>query len=294
MNWKLNNQIIVQGTDNFHQMLKCINQMKSYGVEVLAAISSGHPLIALEEIPIFDLVEEAIQKIGTVETSIIFASSEQVLDVCLEAIAAGIKQLIIITAKIPPLDTIKLSKIAKLNHIFILGPGSAGIIIPQKLCLGTLQPEYFSLGNVGIISYGQSLIYEVAWILNQAQMGQSLAISLGQDKIIDSSLLHWLEILNQDQATEVIIVIQTAQDIDYSSLELMSQSISKPVICYIYGSQTPKGKVFRQGVEILNNHLSHSLPDIYSFRKTISNVKKLGLTLTQNPSEIPQLIQKFL
>jgi succinyl-CoA synthetase alpha subunit len=159
MNWKFDSQIIIQGIAESDRVLEYISQMKACGVEVLAGISSGEGVVTPKEIPIFDLVEDAIREVGTIETSMIFAAPHQVLDVSLEAIASGIKQLIIVTPKIPPLDTIKLLEIAEINNISILGPGSSGIIIPEKLCLGTLQSEYFKAGNVGIIGYGKALIY---------------------------------------------------------------------------------------------------------------------------------------
>jgi succinyl-CoA synthetase alpha subunit len=294
MNWKFHSQIIIQGIAESNQVWQYIAQMKAYGVEVLAGVSSGERVVSLEEIPIFDLVEDAIKAVGAVETSMIFASPYQVLDASLEAIASGIKQLMIVTSRIPPLDTIKLLKIAQANNILILGPGSAGIIIPEKLGLGTLQFEYFSLGNVGIIGYSKALIYEVVWALNKAEIGQSFAIALGQDKIIGSNLIQWLELLNEDDSTEVIVLIQSAQDIDYYSLEFVGQSTTKPVICYIFGLQTPTDKVFRQGVDILNNHLSNSIPATDSYRKMIANIKKSGITLANNLAEIPQLIQQVL
>jgi succinyl-CoA synthetase alpha subunit len=295
MSWKFDSRIIIQGIAESDRVSEYISQMKACGVEVLAGVSSGEQAVTLEAIPIFDLVEDAIREVGTIETSIIFAAPYQVLDVSLEAIASGIKQLIIVTPKIPPLDTIKLLKIARANHVSILGPGSSGIIIPEKLCLGTLRSEYFQAGNVGIISYGQALIYEVAWALKQAKMGQSMAISLGEDKLIGSNLISWLKLLNEDDSTKIIVLIQSAQDIDYSSLEFVTNSMNKPVICYLFGSQTPTERVFRQGVDILNNHLSNFVLATYSYRKMMANLKKTGtITIANNPAKITQLIEQLL
>jgi succinyl-CoA synthetase alpha subunit len=295
MSWKFDSRIIIQGIAESDRVSEYISQMKACGVEVLVGINSGEGVVTPIEIPIFDLVEDAIKEVGTIETSIIFAAPYQVLDVSLEAIASGVKQLIIVTPKIPPLDTIKLLKIAQANNISILGPGSSGIMIPEKLCLGTLQSEYFQAGNVGIIGYGKALIYEVAWVLNQVEMGQSMAISLGEDRIISFNLIQWLNLLDEDDATKAIVLIQSAQDIDHSSLEFVAKSMNKPVIYYVVGSQTPREQVFRQGVDILNNHLSSSVPATYSYRKMIASLKKTGtVIIANNPSEIPQLVKQIL
>ncbi|WP_144870283.1 succinate--CoA ligase subunit alpha [Hyella patelloides] len=293
MNWNFQYPIILQGTAK-PTWLQYISQMEAYGVDVVARVSGGYQVTKKEKTPIFNLVEDAIQAVGEIGTSMIFAPPDQVLDASLEAIASGIKQLIIITPHVPPLDTVELLKVAQAHNIAILGPGSSGITIPEKYCLGTLQPQYFRPGNVGIISYGKALLYEVAWALNEAKMGQSWGISLGQDKIICSHLVQWLKILDEDDSTEAIVLIQSAQDIDYDALEFLSEFTTKPVICYVIGSQTPTDKVFRQGIDILNNHLSNSIPATNSYRKTITTIKKFGAIVANKPSEIPQLVNQAL
>ena len=293
MNWKFHSPTIVQGIAQPH-VLSYISTMKSHGSDLVAGISGGQKVVTTKEIPIFNLVEDAIEAMGQIETSIIFADPYQVLDVSLEAIASGVKQLIIITPNVPPLDTIELLKSAKINKISILGPGSSGLIIPDKCCLGTLEQKYFCPGNVGIIGYGKLLIYEVIWELKSAEIGQSLAISLGKDQITCSNLVSWLKILNEDDSTEVIVLIQLAQDIDYDALKLLAKSTTKPVICYVAGSQTPADKLFRDGVAILKNHLSNSIPASDSYKKMISTIKKSGAIVANKPSEIPQLVEQVL
>lgn len=293
MNWKFHNSIMIQGIAE-PQIFKYASQMETCGIKIVAGASSGYGITSTEAIPIFDLVEEAIQEIGEIKTSVIFAPPNRVLDVATEAIASRIEQLVIVTPDVTPLDTIELLKRAKANNTLVLGPGSSGIMIPEKYSLGILQPQYFATGNVGIIGYTQTPIYEVAWALNKAQIGQSIAIALGENKIANSEVVQWLKMLDEDDSTEVIILIQLAQDISDKALEFVSEAISKPVICYIVGSQTPAEKVFRNSIDILNNHLSNSIPATNSYQQIVTTIGKIGVMVANKPSDIPRLIKGIL
>ena len=293
MNWNFHHPIIVQGTTKL-EYLPYISQMKVYGVDVVAGVSIGYQKTDTEEIPIFDLVENAIREIGFIGTSIICVPYDRVLDASLEAIASGIKQLIIATPDIPPLDTVKLLKAAENNDVLLLGPGSSGIIALDRYCLGTMQPQHFKAGNVGLIGYGETLLYEVAWALNEADLGQSIVVSLGKDKMICSHLSEWIAILEQDEATKTIVLIQYAQDIDPTALELLSRSISKPIIYYIVGSHTPQDRTLRKGADILHHHLSNSIPATSSYRQAIDIVEHSDTTIVNRPTEIAKAINQIL
>ena len=290
MNWKFDNSIMIQGIAE-PQIYKYVNRMTNYGVKIVAGVSSGYEMTETDAIPIFDLVEEAIEEIGAIKTSIIFAPGDRVLDVATEAIASGIEQLVIVSSDVAPLDTIELLKRAKVNNTLILGPGSEGIIVPEKCFLGTLQPQYFRAGKVGIIGYSPASIYEVAWALNKAQIGQSKAIALGNNKIANINVVQWLKILDEDDSTEVIVLIQLAQDINYKALEFIANAVSKPVICYLIGLQTPTDKIFRDSLDILKNHLSNSIPVTNSYKQIVTAIKKTGAIVADKPSKISQLVE---
>jgi len=291
--WKFHEPIIIQGVDEF-QLAACIDFYRLHQVEVLAVVGQGLDVLEINQVPAFNLVEDAINLVGRTVTTIICTKPYQALDAALEAIASGLKQLMIETPNCPPLDTIKLLKVAKANKVLVLGPGSFGIIKPEQFCLGKLQSQVFQAGRVGIVGYGKALIYEVAWALNQAKIGQSWGISLGQDKVLGLEALFWLKMLNQDPDTDAIILIQQAQDIDDQVLESLSEFITKPIICYVAGLKTPADKFFRNSTEVLLNHLSNSIPANNYSKKIISIIKKAGLIIADHPAMIPNIVVKAL
>ena len=137
---QLDSRVLIQGIDN-PLALAAIGRMQTYGPKIAGIVSAGQGGQELGDLPMFDLVEQAQSVLGPIETSLIFVSAYQVLDAALEAIAAGIPQLIVITRGVPPLDMIRLLRQASISNTLVLGTGSAGIIIPDRLLLGIYQPQ---------------------------------------------------------------------------------------------------------------------------------------------------------
>jgi len=292
MNWFPPSKVIIQGIAEY-QAAFCAIQMKAYGTDIVAGVSPGNGGTEVSGIPVFDLVEQVQAQVDQIDISLIFVDSFQVLDAAKEAIAAGIRRLIIFTPRVPPLDTIELIKCAHETDTLILGPGSHGIVIPQQVWLGNLHPQYFQPGQVGIITSSRHLCYEVAAELNTANLGQSIIVSLGNDRIIGSSLPHWLSVLNEDPQTKVIVSIgQNINEIEEITAYSKNHGYDKPVIFYLAGLKAPQEKVYRDATTIISNHLSASIPVINRDRQKTSKLKKIGIKVAKKPSEIPTLIKR--
>lgn len=292
MNWFTPNKVIIQGIAEY-QATFCAVQMKAYGTDIVAGVSPGNGGTEVSGIPVFDLVEQVEAEIGKIDISLIFVDSFQVLDAAIEAIAAGIRRIIIFTPRVPPLDSIKLIKRAQETDTLILGPGSHGIVIPQQVWLGNLQPQFYQPGSVGLITASRHLCYEVAAELNAVNLGQSIVVSLGSDRIVSSSFAHWLSVLNEDPNTQVIVSIgQRINEIEEITAHSKNRGYDKPVIFYLAGLKAPQEKVYCDAVTIISNHLSASIPVVNRDRQTTNRLKKIGIKVAKKPSEIPILIQQ--
>lgn len=294
MNWSPPNKVIIQGITESQAAFYAV-QMKAYGTDIVAGVSPGQGGTEVGNIPVFDLVEQVLTLVEVIDISLIFVHPCQVLDAAVEAIAAGIRRIIILTPGVPPLDTIELIKCAEANDTLILGPGSHGVIIPEQVWLGKLQPQFYQPGSVGLITSSQYLSYEVAAELNQADMGQSIVVSLGQERIVSSNLFQWLSILNEDPNTKVIVSIgQSINETEEITTYCKNHGYDKPIVVYIAGLKAPQDKVFRDAVTIISNHLSASIPVVNRDQQTISKLKKVGIKVAKKPSDIPKIIQKAL
>ena len=294
MQWKLPDRVIIQGI-NKSDAAYHMAAMKAQGTKVVAIINAGNGGEEIEEIPVFDLVEEAVAKLGKIDATLICASPYQVLDAAREAIAAAIKFVVILTPGIPPLDMVSLQQKALVNDTLILGAESKGILIPEQMCLGALQPQFYQPGNVAIVSYSEHLADEVALELNIAGMGQSIVVHLGNEAILGSTYQQWLSILNEDKNTEAIVLIGQPDYYQEQAAAYYSDAdINKPVIAYLAGLYTPRERHFFDATTIIANRLSYSVPSVNTDKQALAALKKAGIEVAKRPSEIPQLLQKVL
>jgi succinyl-CoA synthetase alpha subunit len=294
MKWQAQSKILLQG---IHHPLSAIyiEQMRRYGTQLVAGVSAGHGGEKIADLPVFDLIEEAIAAVGEVDMSVILNPSYRVLDASLEAIAAGIRQLVIVSAGVPPLDMIQLLRKAEETHTFILGSGSQGLLIPDQFCVGTLNPDYYRAGPIGMISHCDILTDDIAQQLTRKGLGQSLVVSIGTDGLMGSNLEQWLQILEEDEHTEAIILLgQPNSDGEMRAADYIASAIEKPVIAYLPGCHATLNKNFSDSLTIIANQLSHAVSELNSIQQTIMAFQKAEIPLAQRPWDIPNYLEVVL
>jgi succinyl-CoA synthetase alpha subunit len=263
--------------------------MKQQGAPIVAGIGSRGILI--EDIPIYDLVEQAIRAEGELDLSLIFVNSYQVLDAALEAMINGIKQIIIFSAGVPPLDMFKLLKTAKTLGVVILGPGSQGLLIPDRLHLGLHQIQYYKAGSLGIVSRVDRLINEIARILSKHEIGQSLCVCLGRDRILASPFEKWLDILAKDDQTETILLLGRAYEPEeIKAIEYLEREVQKPAIVYLAGLESPIDRtIWTQ----FSSYLLNSVPPDNTQNLWLEQLTNLKTPIIQSIQDIPQAIREL-
>ena len=286
-------RILVQGADN-PLALAAISRMQACGTKIVGLTIAGKGGQQLGNLPIFDLVEQAQAALGPIETSLIFGPAYDVLDAALEAIAAGIPQLIIVTRGVPPLDTIRLLRQASITNTLILGSGSAGIIIPDQLLLGIYQPQLFSPGKVAIISRNQSLTAEIASELNQANLGQSIVIHIGSDPLVGSSCRLWLEWLQSDPLTESIVLVgDICWDSEAATAAYLLVQQGKPVVAYLAGIHASTPHPLTDAAIVLSHTLSKPIHHADTIQQRLDTYKRAKIPVAKKIGQIPQLLKKL-
>lgn len=292
MNLKPKSKVLIQGIT---ESLAAIHaaQMIAYGTNIVAAVNPGDTSRTLHDIPVFDLVEQAVAEIGAIDTTLIFVSAYQVLDAALEAIAAGIRQIIIVSAGMPPLDMVHLLHKAEATETLVVGPNTPGIIVPGKILLGTHASEFYTPGPVGIVSRSTTLTYEIILELTKVGLGQSISISIGSDAIVGSSFIQWLQILDEDETTEAIVLVgEPGGNSEEATARYIKEAIDKPVIAYVAGRQAPTGR-----------HWGHTGTlaavvgrgaNVGTAQCKIEAFKEVKVPVAERPSEIPELVKKAL
>src|SRR6185295_7665355 len=105
-------------------------QCLEYGTKMVGGVTPGKGGSKSEHnLPIFNTVEQAVRDTGA-NCSMIFVPPPAAADSAMEAAAAGIKMIVLITEGIPTLDMVKAKKFIAECGATLLGPNCPGIITP--------------------------------------------------------------------------------------------------------------------------------------------------------------------
>jgi succinyl-CoA synthetase alpha subunit len=295
MNFHGNTRVLVQG---IHEPLGSTHTvlMQAYGTKILAGVSPGRGGQTFADIPVFDTVDQAIEAVGMVDSTVIFAQPYQVMDETLEAIAAGIRQVVMISDGVPPMDIVRLIRKAEMTETLLVGPTCPGVIVPNEILLGTHPTEFYTPGSIGIISRSGTLTYEIAWELTQAQMGQSIVVSIGGDYVVGSSFQQWLQILEEDERTEVIVLVgEIGGDSEEVAAHYIAETIDKPVVAYIAGHTAPRGQPMGHTSAIITAQTTNiQIQDVGTVASKVAAFEQAGVPVATRPSELPNLIRRVL
>jgi succinyl-CoA synthetase alpha subunit len=294
MNFSSNSNVLIQGiTDPLGQIYA--PRMQTYGTRVVAGVDPGQGGQTVQGIAVYDMVEQAVKDVGTIDISVLFVPPYSVLDAALEARAAGIRQLIIITEGVPPLDMVHLLRHAEATETLVIGPNGPGIIVPGQLLLGIHPPSFYQVGSVGIVSRSGTLTYEIAWELTQAGLGQSIVVGIGGDRIVGSSFQQWLQILEEDDRTEVIVLIgEIGGDSEEIAAQYIAEVIDKPVVAYLAGRTISKGQPMGHAGAIIASLIAEIGTDIGTAESKLAAFKQAKIPVADRPSQVPDWVKKAM
>lgn len=222
-------------------------------VEVVAGVSPGRYGQEVMGVPVFDKVSEAVGK-HPADLSVIFVPKNAVLQAAIEAVEAGIPDIIIVTGEIPVTETIKIKTSAEKKGAMVIGPGSAGVLVPGVGKVGTLSNEYVLNGDVAVIGRTKGNEKKLCQSLYKEEIGESVIVSLGGDDIIGSGFTDILELFAEDEKTQIVVIggENTGRLEEDAARYIQEQAFAKPVIAYIFDKEknpataAEKEKMFRE------------------------------------------------
>lgn len=234
-------RVVVQGITGkegtFHT-----RQMLNYGTVVAAGMTPGKGGQEVEGVPVFNSVQEAVEKEG-VNASCIFVPPLQAADAVMEAASAGLEVIVCITEGIPALDMVKVAGFLKDKNCVLIGPNCPGIISPGKTKVGIMPGPIHRPGHVGVISRSGTLTYEVVDQLTRAGLGQSTCIGIGGDAIIGTTFIDHLKRFHEDLETKGVVIIgEIGGSAEEEAADYVCNGFSKPVVAFIAGQTAPPEK----------------------------------------------------
>ena len=201
-------RLVVQGMSGsaggFHA-----RQMVEYGTRVVAGVTPGRggsKVAGLEQVPMYDSVDEAVQHAGA-NTSVIYVPPPFAADAMMEAADAGIKLVVCITEGVPVLDMTKVYPFVKERGARLLGPNCPGLISPGQSKVGIIPGRICTPGPVGLVSRSGTLTYEVVYHLTRNGMGQTTCVGIGGDPINGTNFIDCLDAFEKDPDTKAIVMI---------------------------------------------------------------------------------------
>ncbi|MFQ6082362.1 MAG: CoA-binding protein [Candidatus Aminicenantia bacterium] len=286
-------KVIVQGITGREGQIRT-KLMKEYGTNVVAGVTPGKGGGEVFGIPVFDSVEEAREKVGPLDISVIFVPAPLVKEAALEAIEAGVKLLVLIPDRVPIYDVLEVAQVARQKGATFVGPNTLGVLSPGKAVLGMiggraqLAHEWFKPGFIGVSSRSGGITSAISYYLTQAGLGQSTVIHVGGDAVVGLSHPEVMKLFEQDDQTKMMVMfgeIGTSQEERVAEL-MEREEITKPIIAFIGGKAAKSGTRFSHAGAIVEGTQG-------SYQSKVSRLKKAGAYVVNSFMDIPQKALKL-
>jgi succinyl-CoA synthetase alpha subunit len=237
-----NTRLVVQGITGqegqFHTR-SCI----AYGTNVVAGVTPGKGGQKMDDVPIFNSVQEARDKTGC-NASMILVPPPFAADAIMEAADAGVELVVCITEGVPVLDMMKVKNYLATKATRLIGPNCPGIITPGECKIGIMPgPMHKPGGPFGVVSRSGTLTYEVVHQLTQVGFGQTTCIGIGGDPINGTNFIDCLTAFNADPDTKAVVMVgEIGGNAEEDACEWIKANMKKPVFGFIAGLTAPPGR----------------------------------------------------
>ncbi len=281
-----NTRLAVQGITgkdgSFHTQ-----QCKAYGTKVVAGITPGKGGTLHDGIPIFNTVEEAVEKEGA-NATVIFVPPPFAADAIMEAATAGVSLIVCITEGIPTLDMVRAMTLISRSKSRLIGPNCPGIISPGKCKIGIMPGQVFKEGNVGVVSRSGTLTYEAVHQLSGRKIGQSTCIGIGGDPVIGTNFIDALTLFNNDPETKAVVMVgEIGGSAEEEAAQYIKENMKKPVVGFIAGRTAPPGRRMGHAGAIISGGKGTAA-------EKIEAMQKCGIHVVLSPADIGEAMAKLI
>ncbi|MEE8367878.1 MAG: succinate--CoA ligase subunit alpha [Thermoanaerobaculia bacterium] len=279
-------RLVVQGITgkegNFHA-LGC----RAYGTEVVAGVTPGKGGQTVDEIPVFDSVEEA-RTATDCNASMIFVPPPFAADAIMEAAAAGIELIVCITEGIPVADMLRVKAFLKTCSTRLIGPNCPGVISPGFGKIGIMPGHIHRQGRVGVISRSGTLTYEAVWQLTNLGLGQSTGVGIGGDSINGTSFIDALSAFAADPVTEAVVLIgEIGGTAEEQAAGWIKDNFDRPVVSFIAGQTAPPGRRMGHAGAIVAGGKGTAAEKMAALRDA-------GIAVVESPADIGTTVARLL
>ncbi len=268
-------------------------QCLAYGTRMVGGVTPGKGGQKSEHgLPIFDTVVEAVEATDA-DATMIFVPAPFAADAAMEAAAAGIRLVVLITEGVPTLDMVRARKFLEDRGVFLVGPNCPGVITPGQCKIG-IMPGYIHKPadgdgkSVGIISRSGTLTYEAVWQCTSRGIAQSTCVGIGGDPVKGLNFIELIEMFVEDPDTDAIIMIGEIGGTDEEqAADFIKNHVFKPVVAFIAGQTAPPGKRMGHAGAIISGGSGDA-------QSKIAALKEAGIAVAESPATIGDTLLKRL
>jgi len=233
-------RLLVQGMGRMGQFHAGLSV--EYGTRVVGAVHPGKGGSAIDGIPVFDTVADAVAETGAT-ASVIFVPPPGAADAILEAADAELDLAVCITEGIPAQDMLRAKSALRGARTRLVGPNCPGVVTPEQCRIGIMPAQITRPGGVGVVSRSGTLTYEAVDQLTRLGIGQSTCVGIGGDPVVGSSFVDLLALFEDDPETQAVVMIgEIGGTAEETAAEFVKSRMSKPVVAFIAGQNAPPGK----------------------------------------------------
>lgn len=219
------------------RMLEC-------GTRVVAGASPGRAGQEVHGLPVYDSVAQAAEE-HRLDATVLFVPPARARAATVEAVEAGIGKVVCLVEHIPSHDVMAMLAAARANGARVLGPNTAGLVVPGQCSVGIMPgfaENIFRPGNVGVISRSGSLGTLVSLNLVSDGFGQSAFIGIGGDPILGTTTSDALRSIVEHPGTEAVAIVGEIGGAMEEEAAGVIAGLDVPVVAFIAGRTAPSGR----------------------------------------------------
>jgi succinyl-CoA synthetase alpha subunit len=287
---------IVQGITG-REAVNLTRENLDYGAKIIAGVTPGRAGRDVYGVPVFDSVQQVVEKLGQPDGSIISVPPSFTVDAMIEALENGIKLLVVVTENVPRGEVAQAVELAELRGARIIGPNCLGIISPGEAKMGGVggpaanTRQAYTKGPIGIMSRSGGMTTEIASTLTQAGLGQSTCVSIGGDAIVGTTYAELMPFFEADPDTKAIAIYsEPGGRMEAELAEWVQTNQSRlPIVAFMAGRFMDEMKGMRFGHA---GTIVEGKEDTTS--EKIARMEAAGISVAERIEEIPALIRKRL
>jgi succinyl-CoA synthetase alpha subunit len=270
-----------QGSFWTERMLEC-------GTRIVAGVTPGKGGRQVHGIPVFDGVAEAAAE-HQLDMTVLFIPPLAAKAACMDAFAAGIRKVVLLTEHIPAHDTMEILAEARAAGAQVLGPNTAGAVMPGSSSVGIMPgfaPTIFRPGGVGVISRSGSLGTLICHYVVRAGFGQSVFLGIGGDPMLGTTILDALRVLEGDPRTEVAVLVgEVGGTMEEAAAGFIAQ-METPVVAFVAGRTAPPGRRMGHAGAIVTGSRGDG-------ESKVRELRGAGARVLDVPSKLPDALREL-